>query len=76
MGRPWCPPLPLLQRYLASMEGATFSGKLCAQAIAGACWALLVGRQDLASLGGCAEHGQCMTHLPCNQFVHSLAALR
>jgi phytoene dehydrogenase-like protein len=23
------------QRYLASMEGATFSGKLCAQAIAG-----------------------------------------
>ncbi len=28
---------PALQRYLASMEGATFSGKLCAQAIAGAC---------------------------------------
>ena len=27
------------QRYLASMEGATFSGKLCAQAIAGACGA-------------------------------------
>lgn len=44
------------QRYLASMEGATFSGKLCAQAIAGAlrCWRLAGGGwavQGIANAG-------------------------
>jgi 15-cis-phytoene desaturase len=53
------------QRYLASMEGATFSGKLCAQAIAGE-------RTGLGRLCDAGIDSSTSAPVPCRRCVSPL----